>query len=114
VPVDRKAYLRDYDANRRDKAKVVRRNKSRRLEHKLRLVEMFGGVCMDCQQAWPPYIMEFDHRDPAEKSFTVSGAKLQWAFDKLVEEALKCDLVCSNCHRVRTHKQICEGCEYCG
>lgn len=28
-------------------------------------------------------------------------------------EAIKCDLVCANCHRMRTHKQRCPGCEHC-
>lgn len=55
--------------------------------------------CMDCGVRYPPYVMDFDHRDPTEKKMAVSRAKtLQAAAD----EIQKCDLVCSNCHRQRT------------
>lgn len=91
----------------------VKYNKGRRLRNKQKLVELFGGLCMDCKQAWPPFVMEFDHRDPALKAFNLGGTSMQFSWDRLVEEAKKCDLVCSNCHRVRTHKQRCEGCEIC-
>lgn len=103
---------RHHDKNRR--AEVIARNKQRALSHKLKLIELHGGLCLDCKKSWPPYIFEFDHRNPTIKSFTVSGANLHFKLERLVAEADKCDLVCSNCHRVRTHKMYCKGCENCG
>lgn len=55
---------------------------------------------------------DFDHRDPSTKSFGLCEFQSK-AYAKLLEESLKCDLVCANCHRFRTHKQRCIGCEYC-
>lgn len=76
------------------------------------LVADFGGKCHDCGVAYPPYVFEFDHRDPSTKSFGV-GCGNTWAYEKMKAEAEKCDLVCSNCHKHRTHLQRCSGCEYC-
>lgn len=79
---------------------------------KARLVAHHGGICVDCKNKFPPYIMHFDHRDPDEKSFTISSGGT-YAYERLLEESLKCDLVCGNCHAERTHLQRCPGCEYC-
>lgn len=57
--------------------------------------------CADCGVQYPPFVMDFDHRNPAEKSFTISVG-LTHTLDRLAEEIAKCDVVCANCHRVRT------------
>jgi len=56
---------------------------------------------MDCGKIYPPYVMDFDHRDPSEKVLNLSKV---YAFgkEKLLAEVKKCDIVCSNCHRIRT------------
>lgn len=87
-------------------------NINRRRIVKAKLVEHHGGKCIDCYQKLPPYVLQFDHRDPAEKSFNLSSGGTI-AYHKQLEESLKCDLVCANCHADRTHKQRCPGCEYC-
>ncbi len=59
--------------------------------------------CMDCNKRYPTYIMDFDHVR-GEKRFGIAQAiKSVWRAGALVEEILKCDVVCSNCHRERTH-----------
>lgn len=63
--------------------------------------------CFDCKKNYPYYVMDFDHRDKELKSTEV--AKLvDRSAQKLLEEIEKCDLVCSNCHRERTHNRIYE------
>lgn len=61
--------------------------------------------CMDCGVKYPPYVMDFDHRDPKDKVESISVLVLQRNISKarVLEEIAKCDLVCSNCHRERTH-----------
>ena len=78
---------------------------------KLRLIKSHGGECIDCGYTGPPYQFHFDHRDPSQKEFGLGTYKCGW--DKLYEESLKCDLVCALCHNERTHKQRCNGCEFC-
>lgn len=80
---------------------------------KRKLVEYHGGKCLDCGYEGPPFMFDFDHRNPAEKSFAVTGNGATRAWDKVLAESLKCDLVCANCHRFRTHRQRCDGCEWC-
>ena len=79
---------------------------------KEKLVEYFGSRCTDCSVAYPPYVMQFDHKDPAEKEFKLSSGSIK-SFERTLEEAKKCDLVCGNCHAERTHRQRCIGCKYC-
>lgn len=62
------------------------------------------GPCSDCGNYYPPEAMDFDHRDPELKLVAVSKA-IKLGINRLVEEAAKCDLVCSNCHRVRTARR---------
>lgn len=80
---------------------------------KEKLVAAHGGKCVDCGIAYPPFVMDFDHRDPTEKKFGLSEKGKCQSYEKQLAESLKCDLVCANCHRMRTHKQRCSGCEHC-
>jgi hypothetical protein len=62
--------------------------------------------CKDCGELYPHYVMDFDHRDPSEKSYTINEMRRRrMAFTDILAEIAKCDVVCSNCHRERTHKQ---------
>jgi hypothetical protein len=52
--------------------------------------------------------MDYDHREGTVKLGSIAGihsGKL-WSFDKIDEEVAKCDLVCANCHRQRTHERL--------
>lgn len=78
---NRAAYQRDYNKV----WKAARRN---------RLIEMLGGKCARCGTTEN---LEFDHIDPSAKVFGVC-AGLSKAWDVLVEEAAKCQLLCKPCH----------------
>jgi hypothetical protein len=47
--------------------------------------------------------MDFDHRDPSAKGYTVSRMLLRASTEEILREAAKCDVVCANCHRMRTY-----------
>jgi hypothetical protein len=50
--------------------------------------------------------MDFDHIDPAAKSFNVmAGHAMLMATAKVLAEVAKCDVVCVNCHRLRSRAQ---------
>jgi hypothetical protein len=57
--------------------------------------------CMDCGVQYPYYVMQFDHRDPATKLFIISMARAVGL--RLDAEMDKCDVVCANCHAIRSH-----------
>ena len=68
-----------------------------RRKSKRRLVDTFGGKCMACGYSRCVEALDFHHVDPSKKKFAL-GSGYTWAFDKLLEEAKKCVLVCSYCH----------------
>jgi len=80
VPQTRAAYMRTYI-------------KARRKVRRARLIELLGGRCVRCGSTDE---LEFDHIDPETKVFAV-GSDMSRAWDKLVEEALKCQLLCREC-----------------
>jgi 5-methylcytosine-specific restriction endonuclease McrA len=57
--------------------------------------------CIDCKNTFPPECMDFDHL--RDKKFLISA--LPRSMTKLKEEMEKCEIVCSNCHRIRTKKR---------
>ena len=62
--------------------------------------------CADCGGRFKPYQLDFDHRDPATKSFNVmTGRAMLMSTAKVLAEVAKCDVVCVNCHRIRTRRQ---------
>lgn len=57
---------------------------------------------MDCGQRHPPCVMDFDHVR-GEKVAGISTTKMMGVSVAVLEEEIaKCDVVCSNCHRIRT------------
>jgi 5-methylcytosine-specific restriction endonuclease McrA len=81
MPRTRAAYMRTYI-------------KARRRVRRARLIELLGGQCVRCGSTDE---LEFDHIDPETKVFAV-GSDMSRAWDKLVEEGLKCQLLCRECH----------------
>jgi hypothetical protein len=59
--------------------------------------------CADCGVQYPPYVMDFDHVR-GEKFGSVNWLVAQrYRLEVIQEEIDKCEVVCSNCHRERTH-----------
>jgi len=58
--------------------------------------------CADCGDRFPPCAMDFDHRDPQTKRYAVSRMIGRAGIERILEEVAKCDIVCANCHRLRT------------
>ena len=69
-------------------------NKAWKQARRDRLIEMLGGKCVRCRATED---LEFDHIDPSAKVFAVC-AGLSKAWDVLVEEASKTQLLCKSCH----------------
>lgn len=62
--------------------------------------------CADCGFTYPFYVMQFDHRDPSTKSFTIGSSVTRGlGINAYKNEIAKCDVVCANCHAQRTHNQ---------
>ena len=62
--------------------------------------------CMDCGGRFPHYVMEFDHPNRKIKTGNISQMAMAGMTQRLLDELARTDLVCSNCHKVRTRKQF--------
>ncbi len=84
--------------NREQKLASRRR---RRIESRRRMAEyLIGKKCMDCGIS-NPMVFEFDHVR-GNKFANISDLLGKSAWSKVVSEISKCDIVCANCHRIRT------------
>lgn len=60
-----------------------------------------SNPCHDCHNYFPAVCMDFDHL--ADKTSNVSRAVTdKWSDERIMNEIAKCELVCANCHRIRT------------
>jgi hypothetical protein len=74
------------------------RSKERQQSIKRRAVEYKGGKCQRCGYQGHIASYDFHHKNPKEKSFTISVFK-NWSFWRIKSELDKCILLCANCHR---------------
>ena len=58
--------------------------------------------CMDCGINYPYYVMDFDHVR-GKKHANVMELVSTLSKKRIDQEIAKCEIVCSNCHRIRTH-----------
>ena len=80
------------DNTRKHQKTILRRNM------KLQAIKLLGGKCSICGYCKCMDALEFHHEDPSIKEFKLgSGNTMSWKSYKA--EALKCILVCSNCHK---------------
>ena len=94
----REAERRWYRANR-DRVIEKKNRKRERLRAHIRTLK--EQPCTDCGVAYPYYVMDFDHVR-GEKAALISELVLRSGTQKLLAELDKCDVVCANCHRIRT------------
>jgi|ERR1035437_2383710 hypothetical protein len=66
---------------------------------KLDLRKFKDRECLDCQEKYPFWVMQFDHLE--EKLLTI-GKSRGLSPERMVKEAAKCDVVCTCCHRLRS------------
>lgn len=57
--------------------------------------------CVDCGYNAHPWALEFDHKEPRQGK--TIGSMMYSAWKLIWEEVWKCDVVCCNCHAIRTY-----------
>jgi hypothetical protein len=61
--------------------------------------------CALCGKSFSVLCMDFHHRDPSTKLFSLGHSHAQYRPNKVLKEIEKCDVYCANCHRLITHKE---------
>ncbi len=94
---NKKRLIPFYVENNRKRKKIIKE-----------LIEKAKDVpCMDCGERHPTYVMDFDHKPGSKKIFCLGAATSCGILSRkrVVDEIAKCEVVCANCHRKRTHKR---------
>ena len=78
--------------------------REREADNRAFLLALRDRPCADCDNRFPPFVMQFDHRDPSTKKFHVCETWLS-SKARILREAAKCDIVCPSCHRDRTFRR---------
>ena len=59
--------------------------------------------CVDCGEKYPHYMLEFDHLPVYDKIDSPTQIVHKYGIKKALEEVSKCDVVCANCHKIRSY-----------
>lgn len=102
---DKKAYIRKhYLANKeyyKEKARVAKL-KTRDFVKELKHMK----PCSDCNVAYPYYVMQFDHTGTDKCDNVSLMANQGYSKKRILAEIAKCDLVCANCHAIRSYGRM--------
>lgn len=96
-------YDRKWQATKRQKPGYVNAARIKRLEWVKEQKD--NKPCTDCDVRYPYYVMDFDHIG-TDKVAGISRLKHISNMEALAVEIAKCELVCANCHRQRTHERL--------
>jgi len=106
MPFDRKAYLKNYNQNPINRNRINQQTRNNKKEKKKRLDELKAERgCYMCDEK-DHRCLDFHHRDPEQKTAHISdliNRTISW--EAIMAEVLKCDVMCSNCHR-KLHYRI--------
>lgn len=74
----------------------------KRTERQALLDNLKAKPCADCGNSYPTCVMDFDHLPGSVKRFSPSKAVMTVALSRILSELEQCEVVCANCHRIRT------------
>jgi len=102
IECHRKQVREHYQKN---KQYYIDKAKSWRAECRDKINELKSVPCTDCGKTFPSYVMDFDHMGIEEKICNISQMVGVKGMESILSEIAKCEIVCANCHRIRTHER---------
>jgi hypothetical protein len=103
------AYARNRYATRHAEVRAIN-DRSRQKKRLWVIADKLARGCADCGYRQHVEALEYDHR-PGEEKWTLtatgrvwrpSAFNISWSLERIQTEVAKCDVVCANCHRVRS------------
>ena len=79
---------------------VAMRRRKRIAKNRAMIRELKAQPCAECGNTFPPEAMDFDHI--GSKRSEISRLVYDSGTDALRREIAECEVVCANCHRIRT------------
>ena len=85
-------------------AKMQKASKATRMKVYQEIVDYkLEKGCADCGYKEHPAALDFDHLPGTTKEFNIGNAAGYYSDRKKIwDEVAKCEVVCANCHRIRT------------
>lgn len=99
-------YKNYYDSSPKEKSRLLEKNDLIRNQIREFTRQARSVPCADCKKVYPYYVMDFDHLDRSTKEFDVARMLNCGSLEKVKAEVAKCEVVCSNCHRIRTFNTV--------
>ena len=109
-PQKQKAYAREHYRRNAEiyKQRARAHTQAQRVLLRDEVIRAKDRPCADCGQKFPTICMDFDHggnpKDNDVSTMVNRGVSLQ----RLRAEISKCEVVCSNCHRLRSVPRLSE------
>jgi 5-methylcytosine-specific restriction endonuclease McrA len=99
-------YNRQWYEQNRDRQLESSRRRGRRQRQITRdiLRRAKDRPCLDCGERFPPEAMDFDHVKGTK--VRVVSQLVNFPVVRLLAEIEKCELVCANCHRIRSARRL--------
>lgn len=98
--------LISYYCNPETKKKSIDRS----LRARQKRLDLINGIkeskpCVDCGNFFEGFLMDFDHLPGYLKVKKVSSLIQSASWKAVLQELIKCELVCCMCHRIRTRQR---------
>jgi len=85
------------------KEKYYETTKRRRTELSRKIWDIKeASGCVDCGEKYPHFMLDFDHLPGYEKVNSPTYLARTYSLKRAMEEIEKCEIVCANCHKIRT------------
>jgi hypothetical protein len=105
----RKSYYTEHYQKYKDIYKARARTRKKRVQEELKkklLHYLADKACVTCGIT-DPRVLDFDHINTKDKSFTIARALADSrCWEVILNEIAKCQILCANCHRIRTAEQF--------
>jgi len=100
-----KAQRRHWEKNKESYVQGVRDRRKRNRNY-IQYMKLETG-CTHCGYNEHPAALDFDHLDPTTKNYTLARmANRGFSLKKIDEEIAKCQVLCANCHRIKTYELL--------
>lgn len=79
--------------------------------HNTKLISRWKRMkgCSVCGYKKHPTALHLDHVDPSTKSkvskYTYKALNYYWSKERIKQELAKCQVLCANCHAIRTYEE---------
>jgi hypothetical protein len=97
---DRASWRRMWSNSQRVKNECLERKRKYRKRNADFVNSLKSSPCVDCGQLFHPVSMDFDRLGGKDKTISRLVSR-PVSIERIKREIAKCELVCSNCHRVR-------------